>query len=613
MGISAACALATRRGQQSAAPGCPPGTRELHFCKEAAVRWRYLTVLLAVVPLLAATLASGAVTGSPSPSQLYGHLTSNRTLTVASPGPVYEVIGDFTIDPGATLTIERGVRVTATPYSDFLASGQDPTSVEINVAGSLIVPAGPDSVVFESPTGTSIAWFGIHVLPTGTVAISDVFIRNCTYGLWAPSGGTVTAARCTIANTGTGIGMSGSFNPPVLGLATLDSCTILSAASIGIDFASYTLSYSLRGCRISDAPVGVSLQGSTPPAPSDSLAPRPNIVARCDRGVVAWDSAPVERFVVHDCDTGIWCFLNEHINYCTVADNTNGIVEYGNEAGEVTNSIVTSTRFNCAGLAGHGTVHHSDVWGYNGRNGNSFGNFVLGYPMSSFDPFFVVGDADYHLSPSSFFTNYSVSGGEAGAYGPGPASPLPVASASVVSADGSSGVVRIGWYVGPAGLKATVLRRVGGSDWEPCAVLFSGDDGVATLEDDAVTSGTTYGYAVGTLSNGQIGMDGQVSVTVESPAGVDPQAKVTTLSRLTVSPNPAPNGWRVSFASPTNESTTIDVLDVTGRLVEHLDISSTTTGENSTYFSAQALKTGVYWIRVRQAGHELLARAVKLD
>jgi hypothetical protein len=542
---------------------------------------------------------------------LYGHLTSDRTLTVASPGPNYEIIGDLTIDPGVTLTVERGVRVRATPYSDFLASGQDPTLVEVNVGGSLVVPPGPDSVTFETLTGTSIAWYGIFVLPTGTVAISDALIQNCAHGLSAPRGGTVAATRCAIARTDTAIKVAGSSAPLVLAQATLDSCVVLNA-TCGIALANAWCS--LRGCRIAYAGTGV-LIGLTPPSLSDSLAPCPNIVSNCNRGVFALNAAVVERFVVHDCNTGIWCLGNERISYCTVADNTTGIFEDQNGAypGEVANSIITSTRFNCSGLVGRGTAHHSDVWGYNGRNGNTFGNFVVGYPTSSFDPYFVVGDPDYHLSPASFFTNYSASGGEIGAYGPGPVGPLPVSSASVVSADGGSGVVRIRWSVGAVGQKASILRRVEGIDWEPCTVLFSGDDGVVALEDHEVTSGTRYSYTVGTLSNGQIGMDGEVSVTVESAVGVGAQAEVTTLGRLTMTPNPTPNGWRVSFAAPTGEGTTVDVLDVTGRVVGHRDLNATVIGENSTYISARTLRSGVYWIRVRQAGHEVLARAVKLN
>src|SRR5262245_13288466 len=123
--------------------------------REAAMRCTGSVVPFLTALALSATHALGAVTGSPGPSQLYGHLASNRPLTVASPGPNYEVIGDLTIDPGVTLTVERGVRVRATPYSDFVASGKNPTLVEINVAGNLVVPPGPDSVTFETLTGTS--------------------------------------------------------------------------------------------------------------------------------------------------------------------------------------------------------------------------------------------------------------------------------------------------------------------------------------------------------------------------------------------------------------------------------------------------------------------------
>src|SRR5262249_50092983 len=61
-------------------------------------------------------------------------------------------------------------------------------------------------------------------------------------------------------------------------------------------------------------------------------------------------------------------------------------------------------------------VDYTDSW----NNGTNFTGMPLGPNTASFNPFFVNSPADdYRLAANSIFKNYSVSGGEIGAYGPG--------------------------------------------------------------------------------------------------------------------------------------------------------------------------------------------------
>ena len=134
-------------------------------------------------------------------------------------------------------------------------------------------------------------------------------------------------------------------------------------------------------------------------------------------------------------------------------------------------------------------------------------------------------------------------------------------------------------------------------------MLLRDGQGYVTLADADVTPGTRYGYAIGTQSDGHVGLDGEVWITV--------QPHVTSLGRPTISPNPAPDGWIVSFAAPTAANATLEVLDVGGRLITSHDLAALRIGENSTYVPAANLSPGIYWVRVRQGAHSSMAKAVK--
>ena len=56
---------------------------------------------------------------NPMPNQLYGPITADRTLTAAAPGPSYDVLGDVIVEPGVTLTIERGVTLSFRANSEI--------------------------------------------------------------------------------------------------------------------------------------------------------------------------------------------------------------------------------------------------------------------------------------------------------------------------------------------------------------------------------------------------------------------------------------------------------------------------------------------------------------
>ncbi|MGI5862367.1 MAG: hypothetical protein ACOX6T_09955 [Myxococcales bacterium] len=160
-----------------------------------------LAVLAAVLPGLAhAADVTGELTGD--------------TVWYASASP-YRMIGDVTIPPGITLTIEPGVTVTTTSTDNQLS--YDTARVELIVRGSLkvgVTAAGTDDpsqpVIFRG-TGAIGSWGGIlfeagssgHVFKNADVAyatygikteatagltLEDVVVHHChRHGIWVAS------------------------------------------------------------------------------------------------------------------------------------------------------------------------------------------------------------------------------------------------------------------------------------------------------------------------------------------------------------------------------------------------------------------------------------------
>lgn len=628
------------------------------------MRLRATLGIPAVALALFVTTSFAADMGSPSPNQLYGHITTNRTLTYASPGPTYEVIGDLTIDAGATLTIERGVKLIATANSDFLASGADRQRVELAVAGSLVVPPGTDSVVFRS-TSSRHAWYGIAAEGLGTLALADASIDGATHGVRGALG-SVAFQRVSISHCDAGVRTTGNVTLDRLRLSDctdgiecasgsllVTNSTLLGAVGTGGTAASvysgavaqfrncvvanWALGmHAFDGARLdvtecevrgvasgmyfdgggtgsvthstivgtSTSNIGIGFAYGVTLTSTDSLAPEPTRIQGFDYGVALFGGPPatLDHLIISGCTYGVNAPSTDvTVSYSTLVDNGTGVVCGGTPEfpGAVLNCVIVA-RADGSAAGGLGAVNYTDAWGGAALN---FGHF--GPAVSCFNPFFVAGDSTYHLSPASFFLNFSCSGGQIGAYGPGPVGPTPVMSASVISADAADGAAKIRWYVGAGGEKASVVRKTEGGDWEPNAVLFRDGSGYVTLEDRDVTPGTRYGYAIGTQNDGQIGIDGEVWVTVEQ--------HVTELTRPVIAPNPSRDGWNVAFAVPSTAPAKIEVLDVSGRLLHAEALGQLTVGQNSVYVPSTKFSPGVYWVRVRQGEQTTMTKAVKAN
>ena len=218
--------------------------------------------------------------GDPTPG-LYGTLWSNTTLDAA--GSPYSVLGDLTVAPSVTLTLESGAVVEAA-LSDVMLSGANVAEVELFVNGSLVSTASAGSpATLTSPGGVPGEWVGVVVDAAATATLPHTIVEHAEVGLRSStsaltfgagfvvrdselegiriSGGSPVLTGFHVEGTtvGTGVSVAGS------GAPTLSSCLLEGNATHGAQIAS-SGSSQIAGCTIvgnGQAGILVSASGST--------------------------------------------------------------------------------------------------------------------------------------------------------------------------------------------------------------------------------------------------------------------------------------------------------------------------------------------------------------
>ena len=174
--------------------------------------------------------------------------------------------------------------------------------------------------------------------------------------------------------------------------------------------------------------------------------------------------------------------------------------------------------------------------------------------------------------------------------------------------DGAGGAV-VTWDDGRLGtsMYAQRFNAAGAAQWVA--------EGVATC-------GMTYGpIAHSTISDGAGGaifawQDGRTNTntdiyaghvsgggTVTGAAGVDDATRGGGLVLEGPRPNPAPAGMSVRFTLPTEHAATLDLVDVSGRLLERHDVGRLGAGAHDVELGRGAtLHAGLYFVRLRQDG-----------
>ena len=177
------------------------------------------------------------------------------------------------------------------------------------------------------------------------------------------------------------------------------------------------------------------------------------------------------------------------------------------------------------------------------------------------------------------------------------------AVAVVVGSEISDGRVKLQWYLpDAAGQPVGVYRRPDPGDWERVTSAAVDASGRVSYEDANAIPGRTYEYALGVTENGHETLAGQVWVDV--PLN-DP------LALRGITPNPSRNGFSVRFALPGNGPATLEVVDVTGRRVASREVGQLGAGEHEIAFGRdRSFQSGMYWVRLIQAGRSFTRKAV---
>ena len=384
--------------------------------------------LLLALALPGAALAETANHDEVPANWLGGSIVSNRTLTAAAPGPDYVVYGDVIVQPGVTLTIEPGVTLAFIDDSDFFAGGAYFGLSELIVRGTLTaVGTTTDSIVFRSQSGAAGHWGEIRV-ETGQATLSFVRIKGGVNALTLVSPATASVTRATVDG---GVSSSGSLvlaSSLVTGgiTATYGSSQITDTEVVGDGSGTglWLSNSHVKGCLIRNAGTGIVIAGSNVSfQPDDSTHAVPTEIRQCGIGVsinryYGGEATELRNLLIRDCSSdgiAVYQVDGATVNYCTVVNCGTG-VRYDPRFSpnlRVLDSILASNGTQVQ-ISGGGFINYTDLWGPVGTNSGSYGSMV-----AVFDPGFVQPGTDYHLLTTSLFIDYSVSGGEIGAYGPG--------------------------------------------------------------------------------------------------------------------------------------------------------------------------------------------------
>ena len=176
---------------------------------------------------------------------------------------------------------------------------------------------------------------------------------------------------------------------------------------------------------------------------------------------------------------------------------------------------------------------------------------------------------------------------------------------SLVSADAGPDRVSLLWQSASAqGLVATVDRRTETSAWLALGAPTLQAPDRLSFVDQTVVAGTRYAYRLGYVDGGAEQFTAETWVDVP---------KLAVFALEGARPNPAVRTLNVSLSLRDESPATLSVLDVAGRAVLSREVGSLGAGRHTVALDLGAnAAPGVYWLRLTQSGHALLARAAMI-
>jgi hypothetical protein len=173
-------------------------------------------------------------------------------------------------------------------------------------------------------------------------------------------------------------------------------------------------------------------------------------------------------------------------------------------------------------------------------------------------------------------------------------------SVSLSSVTAQPGRVDLAWQVSDAStFSAALQRRSETGPWTPIANLMADGSGRITYDDASVTPGR-WGYRLQWTDNGVTSYSSETWVDV--PAA--------SFALRSASPNPSAGELRVSFTLPDATPATLVLVDVAGRELSRMEVSSFGPGTHVADLAAgKRLPAGVYLVRLTQGSNRTVLRA----
>jgi hypothetical protein len=261
-----------------------------------------------------------------------------------------------------------------------------------------------------------------------------------------------------------------------------------------------------------------------------------------------------------------------------------------------------TAKYSAAGVALHwGPSAEPDLAGYRLYRGSTVG-FVPG-PENLVAATNDTGLVDHPVSLSVYYrlSAVDIHGNESRHALVGPEGAT-ATLATLVSGEFRDGAVRLAWYAAAnSDLGAQLYRRTPTTGWQAIGRATADGAGYLRYTDEAVTSGTRYGYRLGILDGDQEVFAGEGWVEVP----------VVELALGGARPNPSQGAVTASFSLPSNAPARLDLVDLAGRLVTTRDVGSLGPGNHVIALTEGArLPPGVYRLRLSQGGVTRIASVV---
>ena len=169
--------------------------------------------------------------------------------------------------------------------------------------------------------------------------------------------------------------------------------------------------------------------------------------------------------------------------------------------------------------------------------------------------------------------------------------PVALASSSV-----ASDTITVIWSA-PQGLQATLFRRVGAGAFVDLGTVTADANNQIVYVDIGVSGGQSYTYRLGLQGFCQA-FAGQVTLVVPGAAfGISG-----------IRPNPTPGDVVVAFSIDPLQPATLELLDITGRQIQKTSVTCSSNPCVVNMTQGARIKSGLYFVRLSQAGHESVKR-----